>query len=265
MRSCTSRSATNAGPPGGEPEPFASARLRHDEGVDADQFAGDVHQRPAAVARVDRRVGLDINQWIVGLRLPGNRTHDSHAHRVLHAARTAEREHQLALLHRVVVPDRQGRQAGSIDFQQREIELARHTDQGGGDQFAPANRQRPPGALAGRRRRQQHINPLGAADDMGIGDDIAAGVDDHPGADVVLAIDRGLRGIGVGWHGGEARYPHLHHAGRHLGDQRLDRTAQAGQVVEAALRSAGRRRARQGRQQQHYDAEAASQALPSFP
>ena len=91
----------------GEAEPLVAAALREDERVDADHAARGVHQRSAAAAGVDRRVGLDVDHRVVGLELPADRAHDAHRHRVVEAERAAEREHQLAGAQRVGIAERQ--------------------------------------------------------------------------------------------------------------------------------------------------------------
>jgi len=48
----------------GEADAVERARLGRDGRVDADDFAVQVGQRPAAVARVDR--GIDLNEVLVG-------------------------------------------------------------------------------------------------------------------------------------------------------------------------------------------------------
>ena len=50
------KSTTGAGI--AKPKSFAAAAAADDEGVQADDRAGDVHQRASAVAAIDRRVGL---------------------------------------------------------------------------------------------------------------------------------------------------------------------------------------------------------------
>src|SRR6202042_1988458 len=53
----------------GESEAFAATRLRQDESVDPDHASVRVNQRPAAVARIDRSVGLNISHGGIGMQL----------------------------------------------------------------------------------------------------------------------------------------------------------------------------------------------------
>ena len=69
----------------GEAEALVAAGLREDQRVDADEPALGVDQRPAAVARIDGRVGLDVDHRVVGLELPRHRADDAQRHRVVEA------------------------------------------------------------------------------------------------------------------------------------------------------------------------------------
>src|ERR1019366_6299678 len=80
-----------------EADTLAAARLREDQGIDTDHPAGIVDQRSAAVARVDGRVGLDIDDGVVRFQLARYRAHDAHADRSFQAKGRTDRQHQLAL------------------------------------------------------------------------------------------------------------------------------------------------------------------------
>ena len=60
-----------------EADAFVAARLRVDERADADQPSFGVDQRSTAVARVDGRVGLDVDHRIFGRQLAGDGTDDT--------------------------------------------------------------------------------------------------------------------------------------------------------------------------------------------
>ena len=53
-----------------EADAFTATRLAHDQSVQADDTAGDIHERAAAVSRIDGRIGLYIEDGIIGLQLP---------------------------------------------------------------------------------------------------------------------------------------------------------------------------------------------------
>ncbi len=61
---------------------IAFRTVRDDRRVDADQLAAVVHQRPARIARVDGRVGLDEVLILLDPHVgPAGSAHDSHRHR----------------------------------------------------------------------------------------------------------------------------------------------------------------------------------------
>ena len=99
--------------------------VRGDGGVDADDIAAGVEQRPARVARVDRRVGLDeVGQRlvVVGRDRAALGRHDAAGDRVrIGAQRAADRDDQLADLERVGLADRGRRQARGVDLDDREV------------------------------------------------------------------------------------------------------------------------------------------------
>ena len=111
-----------------EAEPFVASRLRHDERVDADDFAADVDERTAGVAGIDRRVGLDVDQRRIGIDLSRHGRHEPMRQAVAQPDRAAEREHRFALPHLRVGRERQRRQLQAIDLQQRQIQLGRDAD-----------------------------------------------------------------------------------------------------------------------------------------
>src|SRR5262249_4688226 len=122
-----------------------------DRGVDADDLAARVDERATAVARVDRRVGLD--EVVVGAAAndaPGG-AHDAGRHRLLEAERIANRHHGLADFQRRRVTERDGRQAVRIDLQERQVG-ARITADDAAGQLAAI--------------RQLHANLRGAVDDV---------------------------------------------------------------------------------------------------
>src|SRR5262245_33224706 len=80
----------------GEADPFATARLRQDERVDADKIAFGVEERASAVPWVDRGVGLDVDHRIVSLELPRCRADNAHADRIVKAERAADHQGKLS-------------------------------------------------------------------------------------------------------------------------------------------------------------------------
>ena len=158
----------------GEADPLRSGPHRD---VDADHLAIDVEQRAAGVARVDAGVGLD--QVVVSLRaahlhIAVEGRHDAAGHRVLVAVGIAKGEHRL--------PDHQvGRRADRdhgerlvvLDLDHREIGARVVGDERG--------RGRLPGG-------ERDFDAANALDHVVVGDDVATGVDDDPGAHPVDSL-----------------------------------------------------------------------------
>src|SRR5437773_6514661 len=72
------------------------AGARADGGIDADDFAARINQRPAAVAEVDRGVGLNVVVEAFVEQLASEEADHAHGHRVLVSERVADRAHPLA-------------------------------------------------------------------------------------------------------------------------------------------------------------------------
>ena len=100
---------------------FAAARLRGDHGVHADDLAIDIDQRPAGVAGIDGRVGLQINHRSGAVDLALGGADDAHGHRVFKAERAAKCESKLADVHLVGVGQFERRQIGSFHLEQGKI------------------------------------------------------------------------------------------------------------------------------------------------
>ena len=86
-------------------------RAADDRGVDADHLAARVQQRPARVARVERRVGLDHvrdQPAGAGAHAASERADDARGDGVLEAERVADRDRDLAALERVERPSASG-------------------------------------------------------------------------------------------------------------------------------------------------------------
>ena len=88
------------------------AGARADRRVDADHLAARVDQRAAAVAEVDRGVGLDVVVEAGVEQLAPDEAHDPDGHRMHVAERVADRADPLADAQLVGVPERRLGQAG---------------------------------------------------------------------------------------------------------------------------------------------------------
>ena len=163
----------------GEADPDVAVRARQDLRVDADQLALGVHERAAGVAVIDRRVGLQevLVAAVADGRRPPLRADDPHRHRLADAERIADREHDVADLHRVGVAERD-RRADPSPSTLIEREVARLV---GADHFR------------GERAAVGQLDPdlVGAVDDVVVGQDVAVGADDDAGAERRAASARG--------------------------------------------------------------------------
>jgi hypothetical protein len=141
--------------------------------VDPDHGAGGVQEWPAAVARVDRGVGLDqvVERASVGLDLAADRGHDAARHAVRERPeRASDRDDQLADLERVRVAHRGRRQPGRVDLHDRQI----------GQRVDPVDRAVVLGPVL-----QLDAEGVRAGDDVPVGEDPAVRVEDDPGADAL--------------------------------------------------------------------------------
>src|SRR4051794_8101922 len=158
-----------------EADAVAAARVALDLGVDADHLAARVEQRPARVAVVDRRVGLDrARDREVVRRLDGavQRAHDARGDGVLEAERAADRDRAVADLDAVRVGERQRVQLG----------LGR-VDLDDGD--------------VGRRVGADDLRARGLAVGEGDGDRGRAVDDVLVGGDVAVRVDHEARALGL--------------------------------------------------------------------
>src|SRR5262249_31191399 len=168
-----------------------------DGGVDADQFAVDVQERPARVARVDGRVGLDQVLEHGAPRhgdLPAQGADDAVRDGVPPAVRVADGDHVLADHQIAAGPQRQGGQLlAGLDHQDRQVV--------GGDVLPGLDVQG--GAVV-----QGDGDLPGAGDDVVAGDDVAALVHDDAGAARLAAV--AVLAVLDGLDGHDARFGLLH-------------------------------------------------------
>jgi hypothetical protein len=161
-----------------EPDALAAAALREDHRVDPDEASIGIHQRAAAVAGIDRRVGLHVDHRVLRLELPRHRAHNPHRDGRRQAERTAEREHQLAGAEGVGVAVRQRGQGTRGDLQDREVGLIIDRDDLRADDAAAAAEDRPARIPSRRGERQFHLDARGVLHDMRVGDHVAIRVND---------------------------------------------------------------------------------------
>ena len=151
-----------------------------------------VDERPAAVARVDRRVGLHVDHRVFRLELPRHGAHDAHRHRVVEAERAAERHDDLARGAAVRVAERQ-RRAGCVPST---FSTARSVSRSTATICAPTtavrrlqDRARPASPLAAG---SSHLH-AGALHHVRVGDDVPVRVEHHARAARPLGRDEARR------------------------------------------------------------------------
>ena len=149
----------------GEPD---VAGPRADRRVDADHFAARVDERPAAVAEVDRGVGLDVVVEALVEQLPSDVADDADGHRVLVGQRVADGAHPLADAQRVGIAERRRRKRlRALHLDQRDVGVRIRSDD-----------MRAQRAAVG----QLHGDPIGALDHVVVREDVPVGLDDHAAA-----------------------------------------------------------------------------------
>src|SRR5580700_12346410 len=73
-----------------ESQAFTAAAGGEDESVDSDYRSIHIDERSTAVSGIDGRVGLNVGEGLLGVRLAGDRAYDSHGDRILQAFWTAD-------------------------------------------------------------------------------------------------------------------------------------------------------------------------------
>ncbi len=165
----------------GETDTFVSAAVGGNRGVDADDFAVEVHQRTAAVAGVDRGIGLDEALALVESDSAPLGADDSRGHGAFQSERIAQGQHPIADFHFIAVAQLRGREVvGALDAQHGQVGLRVRVDLGG---------------LVLAAVVQANRDLAAVANNVGVGEDHARGIDNQPGAQAALAVARNPRHI----------------------------------------------------------------------
>ena len=167
---------------------LVSSGLRHDERVDADNFAPDVHQRASGIPWIDWRVRLDVDERRIGIDLSRHGRHQAMRQAVAQADRASECKHGFALTDVRIGRQRQRRQLHVIDLQQRQVEFAGNADDARGNERRSPGQRRCQGSI--RVAGGQHdLNPPRATDNVGVCQDVAFWIDDEPRSHGPLSAD----------------------------------------------------------------------------
>ena len=168
-----------------ETETLRAAGLRQDQRVDPDDSAMQIDQRPAAAARIERRVGLDVNHRRLGLELSRGGAHDTERHRVVEPERAAKCQHELTGAQMVGIPERQCGKIPFLDLEHREVRFEIDADDRGVNGAALRCENR----VAGAGQPDVDAQPLRTGDHVRVRDDVAVRGDDHAGAGRALRGD----------------------------------------------------------------------------
>ena len=215
-------------------QPLAAAALRQNKSIDPDHRAVHIHERTAAVSRIDRRIGLDISNRLGRIGLPRQRADHTHGHRILQTFRTSNRKHQLPHPRTLLADQRQRRQIRVVDLQQRQIGFLVQAEEPRLENAPLALRH-----LAGiaHGQRQRHANPLRAFHHVRVGHDVAIRIDNHSRAHRMLAHNqRRLRAILLAQRT-ISRNQNLHHRRRNPRRQALERIVELHQRLERLIRA----------------------------
>ncbi len=167
--------------------------MRQNESVDADDRAVHVDERASAVAGVDGSVGLKISERLGRIGLAGQRADYTHGDGILQSFGAADGEDELTDAGSLLADERERGEIGLVNFEQSEIGVFVLADEFGFEDAALADWHLSGGVAHGQG--QGDANALCAFDDVGVGHDISVRVNDHAGADGMLADDE--RGLGA--------------------------------------------------------------------
>lgn len=167
---------------GGETDAFVAAALGEDEGVNANEAAFGVDKRSATIAWVDGGVRLNVDHGVIGPDLAGDGADDAHGDGVFEAEGAAEGEDDLALAHFFGVSESKDGELGSGDFKDGDIGFAVESDDFGGDEFAGGLEEAVAWSGIFRNLGQEDLYATGSADDVGVRDNVAGGIDDDAAA-----------------------------------------------------------------------------------
>jgi len=208
---------------GGEADAFVATALGQDEGVDANEVAVGVDEGSAAVAGIDGGVGLEVDHGVIGPDLTGDGADDAHGDRIFEAEGAAEGEDDLALADFVGIAEGEGGELGTGDFKDGDIGFAVESDELGGDEFAGGLEEAVARSGVFRGLRKEDLNATGSADDVGVGENVASGVDN----DAAAAATGGAEEIAGAFGGGaEAACDDLDDGGVDLVDEIFKLAAQ---------------------------------------
>ena len=158
----------------GKADAQRATAARIDGRVDAQQLAACIHQRAARVARVDGRVGLDeVLEGVDAQLRAAQRRDDAHRHRLAHAERVADGQHNVADGDVVAVRELDGGQVLPIHLQHGQVGVRITADQACLQPFATD---------------QDDLDLRTVTQHVMVGEDVAVLRGDHARAHVVVGV-----------------------------------------------------------------------------
>ncbi len=149
-----------------EADAFHAEVLGDDRGVDADEGAARIDERPARVAKVDGRIRLDeVLQGRDAELLAARCADDAVRHRLRQPDGIADREHDVAYFELVGAPEGGDGQRAEINLENGQVRV----------RIAPDDMRVGDPAVG-----ELHSDRVGVRDDVMVRDDMTALVDDHP-------------------------------------------------------------------------------------
>src|SRR5260370_19958172 len=155
----------------GEADSRVAAGAAVDRGVNADDLALRIEERPTRIARVNRRIGLE-EIVVIAAERPSLRTHDSGGHGQVEPERVADCDYPVSHLRFARITECRGRQLFlAVDFDKREVGLR---------------------VLADNLRselpliHQRHVDRIRMPDNVLVGENVAVGADYDARAETML-------------------------------------------------------------------------------
>src|SRR6266851_4935973 len=197
-----------------ESQSFVSTRLRQNESIHSHHFSIHIHKGTARIPGIDRRIRLDVHHRRIRFRLARYRRNYSHRDRIAKSSRTPEGKNDLPLAQFSVRTQRQRGKFFCFNFQDREIDLAGHSNNAGGKNCR-SSRQRRSHRPIGICGRQHHLDPLRSLHHVRVRHNVPAGIDHKSRADRPLPANHRARvSVLTFFKWSIPRYQDLYHAGR---------------------------------------------------
>jgi hypothetical protein len=157
----------------GKADSFVSPRLAEDQSIDANDQSLSADEWTSAVARIDRRVGLEIDHPVFIAELTSDSTDHTHRHATGQSEGAAEGQHHLTGSQRVRIAQRGKGQSGQRYLKYGEVGFSVGADQRCGDFLRHWRKRGTAGHTLRHRPRKHHHESAAPLDHMSVSDDVA--------------------------------------------------------------------------------------------